>query len=168
MTDEQRTFVEQHMGLAHYVARKFKRYRSIDREDILQMAKLGLCRAVIMFDADRGVKFSTFAVPVMLHEILMCTRRKHHPTVSLDAKATKGDQRSIGDTIPTFQDFDERLTTSDMYSTIKRMPKRQRQVVALAAAGYYQMDAARMLGISQSTVSRALDAAREELGRATV
>lgn len=52
------TLVESHIGLARHIAR---RYGSAGREDVEQVALLGLVKSVDRFDPDRGVAFSTFA-----------------------------------------------------------------------------------------------------------
>lgn len=56
------------MGLVHSCARRF-RERGIDYEDIFQSGCIGLIKAVDGFDENRGVRFSTYAVPVILGEI---------------------------------------------------------------------------------------------------
>ncbi len=59
---------EENLGLVHLCANKF-RGRGIDYEDLYSAGCLGLLKAVKAFDSGRGVKFSTYAVPVILGEI---------------------------------------------------------------------------------------------------
>lgn len=59
---------EENLGLVHLCANRF-RGRGIDYEELYSAGCLGLLKAVKAFDADRGVKFSTYAVPVILGEI---------------------------------------------------------------------------------------------------
>jgi RNA polymerase sigma factor (sigma-70 family) len=168
VTDEQRETVEQHMNLAHYVAHKFKYYKGIEYEDIAQIAMVGLCKAVAMFDQSRGVKFATFAVPVMLHEILMYSRKKRHYTYSLDAEFTnaKGETRRLCDTIPFNQDFDGIMSSRDVMAAINSLHKRQKQIVMLKCEGKTQRDIAARLDLSQTTVSRVLVTAENDIRRA--
>jgi RNA polymerase sigma-B factor len=56
------------MGLARQMAGRY-RNRSEPFEDVVQVAALGLIKAIDRFDPDRGVAFSTFAVPTMLGEV---------------------------------------------------------------------------------------------------
>ncbi|MBR0141855.1 MAG: sigma-70 family RNA polymerase sigma factor [Ruminococcus sp.] len=60
--------VEENIGLVHLCANKF-RNRGIEYEELYSAGCIGLLKAVKSFDAERGVKFSTYAVPVILGEI---------------------------------------------------------------------------------------------------
>ncbi len=59
---------EQHLGLVHLCAARF-RGRGIEYEELYSAGCLGLMKAVHGFDTERGVQFSTYAVPVILGEI---------------------------------------------------------------------------------------------------
>lgn len=59
---------EENLGLVHLCANRF-RGRGIEYEDLYSAGCLGLLKAVKAFDSSRGVKFSTYAVPVILGEI---------------------------------------------------------------------------------------------------
>lgn len=60
--------IEQNIGLVHSCANKF-RNRGIEYDDLFQAGCMGLVKAYDAFDFERGVKFSTYAVPVILGEI---------------------------------------------------------------------------------------------------
>jgi RNA polymerase sigma-B factor len=60
--------VELHMGLAQTMASRF-RGRGESHDDLLQVASLGLLKAIERFDPCRGVEFSTFAVPTITGEL---------------------------------------------------------------------------------------------------
>lgn len=59
---------EEHLGLVRLCANRF-RGRGIEYEDLYSAGCIGLLKAIKAFDAERGVKFSTYAVPVILGEI---------------------------------------------------------------------------------------------------
>ncbi len=61
-------FIEQNLGLVHLCANKF-RGRGIEYDDLYSTGCIGLIKAAGAFDTERGVKFSTYAVPVILGEI---------------------------------------------------------------------------------------------------
>lgn len=65
-TDKPRA--EEHLGLVHHCAGRF-RGRGIEYDELYSAGCLGLVKAVNGFDTDRGVQFSTYAVPVILGEI---------------------------------------------------------------------------------------------------
>jgi RNA polymerase sigma-B factor len=60
--------IEEHLPLARYVARRSHRGRE-PMEDLVQVAALGLVRAVDRFDPERGTTFASFAVPTIVGEI---------------------------------------------------------------------------------------------------
>lgn len=66
--NEKKPSAEENLGLVHLCANRF-RGRGIDYEELYSAGCEGLVKAVRAFDADRGVKFSTYAVPVILGEI---------------------------------------------------------------------------------------------------
>lgn len=60
--------ISDNIGLVHACAKKFKS-RGIEYDDLFQAGCVGLIKAADAFDTSRGVKFSTYAVPVILGEI---------------------------------------------------------------------------------------------------
>lgn len=60
--------VQLHMPLVEYLARKF-RGRGEPVEDLIQVASIGLLKAIDRFDPGREVEFSTYATPTIVGEI---------------------------------------------------------------------------------------------------
>ncbi|MEG1429178.1 MAG: sigma-70 family RNA polymerase sigma factor, partial [Hydrogenoanaerobacterium sp.] len=60
--------IEKNLGLVHSCAHRFKG-RGLEYDDLFQAGCMGLCKAVDAFDRNRGVMFSTYAVPVILGEM---------------------------------------------------------------------------------------------------
>ncbi len=62
------SFVTKHFGLVHSIAGRFKD-RGIEYEELFSAGCVGLLKAANNFDESRGLKFSTYAVPVIMGEI---------------------------------------------------------------------------------------------------
>lgn len=54
--------------LAEYVARRFAG-RGDGRDDLIQVASIGLLKAIDRFDQERGIRFDTYAIPTMVGEL---------------------------------------------------------------------------------------------------
>jgi RNA polymerase sigma-B factor len=63
-----RELVERFLPLARDLARRFRRQRD-GMDDLMQVASIGLLKAIDRFDPDRGFAFSTFAVPTISGEL---------------------------------------------------------------------------------------------------
>ena len=60
--------MEENLALVHYVLRRF-RDRQAEYEDLFQYGCMGLIKAIDRFDEAYGVRFSTYAVPVIMGEV---------------------------------------------------------------------------------------------------
>ena len=68
--------VRRNQNLLHHILKRFA-YSSDPYEDLLQVANLGLIKAAQRFDAERGVRFSTYATAIVDGEL------RHHLRDSL-------------------------------------------------------------------------------------
>ena len=62
------SFIEENLGLVHSLANRF-RGRGIEYEELYSAGCMGLVKAANNFEPERGLKFSTYAVPVILGEL---------------------------------------------------------------------------------------------------
>lgn len=60
--------IEKNLGLVHHIVRRFAG-RGYDLEDLFQIGTIGLMKAIDKFDLMLGLKFSTYAVPMITGEI---------------------------------------------------------------------------------------------------
>ena len=67
-TKNREEFIQENLGLVHACAGRF-RSRGIEYDDLYAAGCVGLIKAYDGFDWERGVCFSTYAVPVILGEI---------------------------------------------------------------------------------------------------
>jgi RNA polymerase sigma-B factor len=78
--------VRRFMPLARSLARRYDR-SSEPFEDLLQVASLGLLKALDRFDAERGFPFASFAVPTILGEM-----RRHFRDAGWSVHVPRGSQ----------------------------------------------------------------------------
>ncbi len=60
--------IRENTGLIYMVVGKFAS-RGLEKEDLYQIAVIGLLKAIQQFDVSLGLQFSTYAVPMMMGEI---------------------------------------------------------------------------------------------------
>ena len=66
--EAQSILVEENSGLIWSVVKRFQG-RGYDKEDLFQIGSIGLLKCIENFDLERNVKFSTYAVPLIMGEI---------------------------------------------------------------------------------------------------
>lgn len=69
------SLVVAHLSLARFLAAKFAN-RGEPLDDLIQVATLGLLKAIDRFDPERGVEFTTYATPTIVGEIKRYFRDK--------------------------------------------------------------------------------------------
>ena len=72
---ERAALIEEFMPLANRLAWRYRRSKDA-QEDLVQVAYMGLVKAVDRFDPERGARFSSFAVPTVLGELRRYLRDK--------------------------------------------------------------------------------------------
>ena len=60
--------IEKNLGLVHHIVKRFIG-RGVEAEDLFQIGSIGLMKAIDKFDLNYDVKFSTYAVPLVVGEI---------------------------------------------------------------------------------------------------
>ncbi len=91
-------FIEKNLGLVHSCAGRFKG-RGIEYDDLYQAGCLGIIKAYNGFDSERGLQFSTYAVPVILGEIKKLFRDGGTVKVSRRLKELSMKARRVSDDI---------------------------------------------------------------------
>lgn len=79
--------VKFNLGLVRSIIKKFQN-RGYDREDLFQLGSIGLIKAIQNFDTSYDVKFSTYAVPMIMGEIKRFLRDDGMIKVSRSLKET--------------------------------------------------------------------------------
>lgn len=172
-SDVQR-LAEENIRLAYKIAEGFNGC-DLEKEEVQGFALLGLTKAAANFDESKGFKFSTYAVPCIRNEILQELRRvkNYQNTVSLDAeiKELNGcemENCTLLDMIPDVEKGFDVVNNSDLItSLITCVNKCERECLTLIVLEEKrQEEAAQILGISQSYVSRRLNSGIKKVRKA--
>ena len=123
-------FIESNLGLVHSICKRFAG-RGIEYDDLYQAGCIGLIKAADAFDEERGLMFSTYAVPVIMGEIRRMFR---------DGGAVKVSR-----------------TVKELYMRIVRERPRLEQKLGREAT---VSEIAQLMGISAEEVTEALCAAQ--------
>lgn len=106
--------VQQHSGLVKVVARKLAKVYGEDEEDLIQIGYIGLMKAVQRFEPERGLQFSTYAVPLITGEIKMQMRDQGSIKMSRSLKTdvykvrkAESDYLKIHGTSPHIKDLEK-------------------------------------------------------------
>lgn len=67
-SDAREVLIESNLGLVRHIVKRFAG-RGHDLEDLFQIGTIGLMKAIDKFDLGLGLKFSTYAVPMIAGEI---------------------------------------------------------------------------------------------------
>ena len=81
------TVFKENAGLVYSMAKRFAG-RSVEMEDIVQIGSIGLLKAIDRFDISYVVKFSTYAVPMIIGEIRRFLRDNNSIRVSRSLRDT--------------------------------------------------------------------------------
>ncbi len=66
--ETRKVLIESNLGLVHHIVKRFAG-RGYDLEDLFQIGTIGLIKAIDKFNLSFDVKFSTYAVPMIMGEI---------------------------------------------------------------------------------------------------
>lgn len=138
-------------------------------EDLFQIGLVGLVKTINTFSPDKGVKFTTYATPIIRNEILASLRKKRIiPVFSLDEEyfLENGDAVPRGDMIPSENNFEDLVHSQIILeSNIAGMREREKRILKLSASGKTQRQVAQEIGVSQPYISRILKKIRKDLSK---
>lgn len=104
-TNAQDILVRNNIGLVASIAKKFLN-RGYDYEDLFQLGSIGIIKAISNFNSDFNVKFSTYAVPMIMGEIKRFLRDDGMIKVSRTLKETSKKVKAIKEKISKEQGRD--------------------------------------------------------------
>lgn len=161
--------IEHNLRLVVYVAKRYDSVQNGGIEDLISIGTIGLVKAINTFKIDKNIKLATYASRCIENEILMFLRKnnKLRHEISLDEPLNidyDGNELLLSDIIGTDSDIvTQEIENSDQkekfYGALRRLSSREREILMLryGLANYdelTQKDVAKMMGISQSYISR--------------
>ncbi len=170
--------IEHNLRLVAHVVKKYQ-YLDEDPEDLISIGTIGLIKAVVTFNTDKGNRLAAYASKCIENEILMYLRfkKKSNKEVSLYEPIgtdREGNEIKLYDIIETDEeDVSEKIYLREniqkLYEKVEsELSDRERLVLKMryglySGEEYTQREIARQLGISRSYVSRIEKSAVEKL-----
>ena len=170
--------IEHNLRLVAHVVKKYQ-YLDEDPEDLISIGTIGLIKAVVTFNADKGNRLAAYASKCIENEILMYLRSKKksnkegslYEPIGTDRE---GNEIKLYDIIETDEeDVSEKIYLREniqkLYEKVEsELSDRERLVLKMryglySGEEYTQREIARQLGISRSYVSRIEKSAVEKL-----
>ena len=163
------TLIEHNLRLVVYVAQRYDNSTNCPLEDLISIGTIGLVKAINTFKADKNIKLATYASRCIENEILMYLRKnnKIRYEISLDEPLNidyDGNELLLGDIVGTDDDLvEQEMMKSDQrklfYEALKDLNEREKEILILRYGlsnhdELTQKDVAKLLGISQSYISR--------------
>ena len=166
--DAKNKLIEHNLRLVVFLAKKYDNTKT-DLEDLVSIGTIGLIKAINTYKLDKNIKLATYASRCIDNEILMHLRKikrkkteiSFEDSLSYDAD---GNELHLEDVLGTEKDivtkgFDEELDKSIMMEEIEKLSPRDKEIIELRYGlnkkkEMTQKDVAKLLGISQSYISR--------------
>ncbi len=160
--------IEHNLRLVVYLSKKYEN-TGIDLEDLVSIGTIGLIKGVNTYKLDKNIKLATYASRCIDNEILMFLRKnkKRKSEISFEDSLsydTEGNELHLEDILGTEPDIvtkelEHQTEKSLLYEEVMKLNKRDKQIMTLRYGLFNneemtQKDVAKLLGISQSYISR--------------
>lgn len=173
--EEQQKLFEENIHFVKFIISKhFKSFLHKNfhyKEDLLQEGLIGLHKATLSYNEDKGIKFSTFSFRCIYNELLMFVKKvnrkdyyKGEYISSLDSPIKnnneEGSCKCVVDTLESPVNFMNDVENRDILQYIFdrcSLTEQERLIIYLREVeGYDQWEIGKIIGISQSGTSRKL------------
>lgn len=166
--DAKNKLIEHNLRLVVYLAKRYENTK-IDLEDLVSIGTIGLIKGVNTYRNDKNIKLATYASRCIDNEILMYLRKnkKRRGEVSFEDSLSydaEGNELHLEDILGTDSDIVTKGIEKEtekylIQKEINKLSKRDREIMILRYGLFdheetTQKDVAKMLGISQSYISR--------------
>ena len=170
--------IERNLRLVAHVIKKYQ-YLDEDPEDLISIGTIGLIKAVVTFNPDKGNRLAAYASKCVENENLMYLRAKKKTSKEISlyepiGTDREGNEIKLYDIIETDEaDVPEKIHLKEniqkLYDKVENELSQRERLVLKMRYGLYngeeytQREIARQLGISRSYVSRIEKSAVEKL-----
>jgi RNA polymerase sporulation-specific sigma factor len=161
--------IEKNLRLVAHVVKKYNTHAT-DCDDLISIGTIGLIKAIMTYDTNKGTRLATYAARCIDNEILMYIRssKKVQNEVSLQDPIgldKEGNEISLldvmeNDSNSVVDEVELRMQIKNMYKKMKEVLKNREKIVLELRYGLRngecrtQREIAKILGISRSYVSR--------------
>jgi RNA polymerase sporulation-specific sigma factor len=160
--------VEHNLRLVVFLAKKYENTK-VDLEDLVSIGTIGLIKGVNTYKNDKNIKLATYASRCIDNEILMFLRKNKRRKTEISFEDSlsfdsEGNELHLEDILGTDSNIVEKKIEDGenqklLYKELKNLNNRDRRIMILRYGLYNneemtQKDVAKMLGISQSYISR--------------
>ena len=160
--------IEHNLRLVVFLKKKYEN-TGVDLEDLVSIGSVGLIKGVNTYKLDKNIKLATYASRCIDNEILMFLRKNKRrkgeisfeDSLSFDSE---GNELHLEDVLGTEGDIvtkglEEEVEKKLLYEEIEKLNDRDKKIMILRYGLYgnkemTQKDVAKLLGISQSYISR--------------
>lgn len=160
--------IEHNLRLVVFLAKKYES-TGYDIEDLVSIGSIGLIKGINTYKISKNIRLATYASRCISNEILMFIRKnkKRKGEVSLEESLNydaEGNELHLEDVLGTEIDivpktFENKLNKEFLEKEISKLESRDKEIMILRyglnnTKEYTQKEVAKMLGISQSYISR--------------
>lgn len=164
LTEDQKKIVEDNHNLIYHFCHK----HNLSIDTYYGVFAISLCKAAMHYDATRGTKFSTLAIPIMYNDLKGTYRentkkgRDGVKLTSLDALVMNchNEDFCLTDVLGTELDAQDEIVFTDFKNVWNEAEK---QIARLLYEGYTQEEIGKIINYSQPQISRIIRRMKEKV-----
>ena len=169
------SLIMDNVNLVYFALKKLNLYHRLS--DYYDVGMIGLIKAAKTFDNTKGYSFSTYALKIVINEILLCLRKEksnkqkvNFNTIPLDTEVCEN--ITLEDVLESDVNVEEEVIKKEMldklYISINKLNDRERDIIIYSYGLYNnkemtQIELQNVFNISQAQISRLKNKAIKKL-----
>ena len=160
--------IEHNLRLVVFLAKKYDT-TTYDLEDLVSIGTIGLIKGINTYKLDKNIKLATYASRCIDNEILMFLRKNKRRKIEISFEDSinfdsEGNELHLEDILGTEEDivpkeYENKINKKILIEEINKLNDRDKEIIKMRygignTKEYTQKEVAKMLGISQSYISR--------------